>query len=131
MTPRSSSPRPPQRLDPLRCLLKKIRENESRSVEATLCKRRIVAGFVARIEDTKLSECVIFRELGECGFLGRSGEWLDWLPCRRYQNVQGPDQPVDDCSSSCRRMAQISKSKSGIIRPMDCGSSMSEPEGKN
>ena len=38
---------------------------ESESSEATLSRRRILfAGLVARMEDTRLPKCVIFRELG-------------------------------------------------------------------
>ena len=61
-------------------------ETGSESIEATLRRRRILfAGFVARMEDTKLPKCVMFGELvGGAGFVGsqekeRMGCFLDDL----------------------------------------------------
>ena len=51
----------------------------SESIEATLRRRRILfAGFVTRIEDTRLPKCVMFRELvggrGLCGGAEKRGD---------------------------------------------------------
>ena len=53
----------------------------SESIEATLRRRRILfAGFVARVEDTRLANCVMFGEiLGGAGCLGRLGK--EWMGC--------------------------------------------------
>ena len=51
----------------------------SESIEATLRKRRILfAGFVARMEDTRLPKCVMFRELvgGQSPRMGQEEEWM-------------------------------------------------------
>ena len=52
----------------------------SESIEATLRRRRILfAGFVARMEDTRLPKCVIFGELvGGVGCLGRARKKSGW-----------------------------------------------------
>ena len=44
----------------------------SESIEATLRRRRILfAGFVVRMEDTRLPKCVVFEELvGGAGYVG-------------------------------------------------------------
>ena len=53
----------------------------SESIEATLRRKRILfAGFVARMEDTRLPECVMFGEMvGGAGCAG--GEDKDWMGC--------------------------------------------------
>ena len=53
----------------------------SESIEAILRKRRILfAGFVARMEDTRLPKCVMFGELmGGAGFAGRQEK--EWMGC--------------------------------------------------
>ena len=53
----------------------------SESIEATLRRRRILfAGFVARMEDTRLPKCVIFGELvGGAGCVG--GQEKEWMVC--------------------------------------------------
>ena len=54
------------------------------SIEATLHRRRIsFAGFVARMEDTRLPKCVVFRELaGGAGCVG--GQEKEWMGCFLY-----------------------------------------------
>ena len=53
----------------------------SESIEATLRKRRILfAGFVARIEDTRLPKCVMFRELVG-GTVSSGGQENEWMGC--------------------------------------------------
>ena len=56
-------------------------KTESESIEATLRRRRILfAGFVARIEDTRLPKFVMFRELvGVAGCVG--GQEKEWMRC--------------------------------------------------
>ena len=54
----------------------------SESIEATLRRRRIlfVAGFVARMEDTRLPKCVMLGEMMEgAGYVG--GQEKDWMGC--------------------------------------------------
>ena len=54
----------------------------SESIEATICRRRILfAGFVARIEDTRLTKCVMFGELvGGAGCVGdQEKEWMEFF----------------------------------------------------
>ena len=53
----------------------------SESIEATLRRRRILfAGFVARMEDTRLPECVMFGEMvGGAGCVG--GQKKEWIGC--------------------------------------------------
>ena len=53
----------------------------SESIEATLRRRRILfAGFVTRMEDTRLPKCVMFRELaGGAGCVG--GQEKEWIGC--------------------------------------------------
>ena len=53
----------------------------SESIEATLRRRRILfAGFVARVEDTRLLKCVIFgKTVGGAGCVG--GHEKEWMGC--------------------------------------------------
>ena len=53
----------------------------SESIEATQRSRRIlIVGFVVRMEDTRLSKCVIFGELaGGAGCIG--GQEKEWMGC--------------------------------------------------
>ena len=56
-------------------------KTESESIEATLRRRRILfAGFVARMENTRLPKCVMFGELvGGTGCVG--GQEKEWMEC--------------------------------------------------
>ena len=56
-------------------------KTRSESIEATLRRRRILfAGFVARMEDTKLPKCVMFGEMvGGAGCVG--GQEKEWMGC--------------------------------------------------
>ena len=57
-------------------------EPESESIEAILRKRRILfAGFVARMEDTRLPKCVMFGKMvGGAGCVGgQEKEWLGYI----------------------------------------------------
>ena len=53
----------------------------SESIEATLRRKRILfAGFVARLEDTRLPKCVMFGEMvGGAGCVG--GQEKEWMMC--------------------------------------------------
>ena len=53
----------------------------SESIEETLRRRRILfAGFVARMEDTRLPKCVMFGEMvGGVGCVG--GQEKEWMGC--------------------------------------------------
>ena len=53
----------------------------SENIEATLRRRRILfAGFVARMEDTRLPKCVMFGEMvGGAGCVG--GQEKEWMGC--------------------------------------------------
>ena len=52
----------------------------SKSIEATLRRRRIFAGFEARMEDTRLPKCVMFEELvGGAGCV--RGQEKEWMRC--------------------------------------------------
>ena len=53
----------------------------SESIEATLRRRRILfAGFVRRMEDTRMPKCVMFGELvGGAGCVG--GQEKEWMGC--------------------------------------------------
>ena len=53
----------------------------SESIEATLRRRRILfAGFVARMENTRLPKCVMFGEMvGGVGCVG--GQEKEWMEC--------------------------------------------------
>ena len=56
-------------------------KTESESIEATLRRRQILfAGFVARMEDTRLPKCVMFVEMvGGAGCGG--GQEKEWMGC--------------------------------------------------
>ena len=72
----------------------------SESTEATLRRRRILfAGFVARIEDTRLPKCVIFGELvGVVGCVGGQEKRVGAVFRGRPQSFRYQRRPVDDCS---------------------------------
>ena len=58
-----------------------IMKPESESIEATLRRRWILfAGFVARMENTRLPKCVMFGDLvGGAGCVG--GQEKEWMGC--------------------------------------------------
>ena len=63
------------------CYLDTLVKMKSESIEATLRRRRILfAGFVARMEDTRLPKCVMFGEMvGGAGCVG--GQEKEWMGC--------------------------------------------------
>ena len=69
------------RTDHLISYLDTLIKTGSESIEATLRRRRILyAGFVARMEDTRLPKCVMFGELvGGAGCVG--GQEKEWMGC--------------------------------------------------
>ena len=70
------------RTDHLISYLDTLPKTGSKSIEATLSRRWILlAGFVARMEDTRLPKCVMFGELvGDAGCVG-GGEEKNWMEC--------------------------------------------------
>ena len=85
-------------------------KTRSESIEATLRRRRILfAGFVVRMEDTRLPECVMFGEMVGGTVRGarkRSG----WGQSFRHQR-----RPVDDCSPGRGGMAQNGRTRGGTV----------------
>ena len=69
------------RADHLISYLDTLVKTGSESIEATLRRRRILfAGFVVRMEDTRLPKCVMFGEMvGGAGCVG--GEEKEWMGC--------------------------------------------------
>ena len=80
----------------------------SESIEATLRRRRILsAGFMARMEDTRLPKCVMFVELvGAAGCVG--GEEKEWIGCflNDLRSFGINADPVNDCSPGGGGMVQ-------------------------
>ena len=65
------------------------------------------AGFVARIEDTRLPKCVMFGELvGGTDCVGGPGKRVDGVFPGRPQNFRHQRRPVDDYSPGREGMAQ-------------------------
>ena len=57
-----------------------LNKTRRESIEETLRRRRILsAGFVARMEDTRLPKCVMFGEM--VGGAGRVGQEKEWMGC--------------------------------------------------
>ena len=77
----------------------------SERIEATLRKRLILfAGFVVRMEDTRLPKCVMFGEFvwgGGAVSAGEAGKIVDGVSPGRPRSFRYPDRPVDNCSSRC------------------------------
>ena len=90
----------------------------SESVEATLRRRRILfAGFVARMEDTRLPKCVMFGELvGGAGCVGgqEKEEWMGVFP-GRPQRFRHQRRPADNCSPGRGRVAQNGGTRAGTF----------------
>ena len=91
---------------------------ERESIEATLHRRwTLFAGFVARIEDTRLPKCVVFRELvGGAGCVG--GQEKEWVWCfldEVPQSLRHQRWPVDDCSPGRGGMAQDGGTRDGTF----------------
>ena len=86
----------------------------SESIEATLRWRRILfAGFVARMEDTRLPKCVMFGEL--VGGAGCVGKRVDGVFPGRPQSFRHQRRPVDDCSPGRGGMAQNGGTRGGTF----------------
>ena len=125
---RHAAPSPPQFPDTLHRLAKNNRADHpisyldtliktgSESIEATLRRRRILfAGFVARVEDTRLPKCVMFGELvGGRGF-GGPGKRVDGVFTGRSQSFRHQCRPVDDCSPGRGGMAQDGGTRGGTF----------------
>ena len=72
------------------------------SIEANIRRRRILfAGFVARMEDTRLPKCMMFGEVvvGDAGCVGGGREESGWgVSPGRPQSSRYLRRPEDDCS---------------------------------
>ena len=69
-------------VDAAKLSLPGIYEEGRESIEATIRRRRILfAGFVARLEDTRLPKCVMFGELvGDEDYVGgQKKEWMGYF----------------------------------------------------
>ena len=90
----------------------------SKNILATLRRRRIFfAGFVARMEDTRLPKCVMFGELvggGGGGLLG-PGKRVDVALPGRPQSFRYQRRPVGDCSPERGGMAQDGATRGGTF----------------
>ena len=89
----------------------------SESIEATLRRRRILfAGFVARMEDTRLPKCVMFREMvGGAGCVGGQIKRVDWVFPGRSQSFRHQRRPMNDCSPGRGGMTQNGRTRGGIF----------------
>ena len=82
----------------------------SESIETIMRRRRILfAGFVARIEDTRLSKCVMFEELV------RPGKRVDGVFPGRPHSFRHQHRPVDDCTPGRGGMAQDGGTRDGTF----------------
>ena len=91
-------------------------KTRSESIEATLRRRRILfAGFVARMEDTRLPKCDVRRNGGGRGLCGGPGKRVDRVFPGRPQSFRHQQQPVDDCSPGRRGMAQNGRARGGTF----------------
>ena len=83
----------------------------SESIEATSRSKRILfAGFVARMEDTRLPKCVRLGELvGGRGLCEGPGKRVDGVFPGRPQSLWHQRRPVDDCSPGRGEMAQTAE----------------------
>ena len=74
------------------------------------------AGFVARMEDTRLPKCAMFGQLmGECGQRGGASKFVDVVSSGRPQSFRFQRRPVDDCSPGRRGMAQDFRTRGGTF----------------
>ena len=90
----------------------------SENINATLRRRRILfAGFVARMEDTRLPKCVMLGELvgGGGGLCGAPGKRVDGVFPGRPQSFRPQRRPVDDCSPGRGGMAQNGGTRGGTF----------------
>ena len=87
------------------------------SIEATLRRRRILfAGFVARMEGTRLPKCVMFGGNGGGRGLCRGpGQKVDGVFPGRSQSFRHQRRPVDECSPGRGGMAQNGRTRGGTF----------------
>ena len=92
-------------------------KTESESIEATLRRRRILfAGFMARMEDTRLPKYVMFEEMVRgAGCVGDPGKRVDGVFPGRTQSFWHQRRPVDDCSPGRGGMARNGKTRGGTF----------------
>ena len=87
----------------------------SKSIEATSRRRRVFAGFEARMEDTRLPKCVMFEELVGGGLCEGPGKRVDEVFPGRPQSVRHQRRSVDDCSPGRGGMAQNVRTRGGTF----------------
>ena len=68
----------------------------SESIDAIIRRRRILAGFVARIEDTTLPKCVMFGELMGGRAAWGAGKIADGVSPGRPHSFRYQRRPMDD-----------------------------------
>ena len=86
------------------------------SIEATLRRRRILfAGFVARMEDTRLPKCVMFGEMVGAPAVWGGRKRVDGVFPRRSQSFRHQRRPVDNCSPGRGGMAQNDRRRGGTF----------------
>ena len=75
------------------------------------------AGFVARMEDTRLPKCMMFGELvGGAGGVGvRKNSGWGGVFAGRPQRFRHQRRPVDDCSPGQGGMAQVDGTRGGTF----------------
>ena len=80
-----------------------------------MLRRRILfAGFVVRMENTRLPKCEMFGELvGGAGCVGGLGKIVDGVSPGRSQSFRYQRRPMDDCSSGQGGMAQDGGTRGG------------------
>ena len=89
----------------------------SENIDAIMCRRPILfAGFVARIENTRLPKCVMFGEPdGGCELRGGAGRRVDGVSSERAQSFRYQRRPVDNCSPERGGMAQDGGTRGGTF----------------
>ena len=94
-------------------------KTRSESIKATARRRRILfAGFMARMEDTRLPKCVMFGEQllgGGAGCMGGPRKRVNGVFPGRPQSFRYQCRPVDDCSPGRKGMAQDGGTRSGTF----------------
>ena len=91
-------------------------KTRSESIEATLRRRRILfAGFVARMEGTRLPKCVMFGEMVGARAVWGGRKRVDGVFPGQSQSFRHQRRPVDDCSSGRGGMAQNGRTRGGTF----------------
>ena len=79
-------------------------------------RRILFAGFVTRMESTRLQKCVMSGELVEGGgSVGGQEQIVDGVSSGGPQKFRHQRRPVDDCSPERGRMAQDGRTRGGAF----------------